>query len=154
MFDIIFGAFGSFHAALSVLQQTQYDTEGILYPSLQVSSLTSAPADRLAKGLKKLASLRHDERDFHLLQEHVSDLQCFVEGVREVILEFETTTTTTSDRPSYQGFERALERTQSTRMELENLIVYDLTSAADSSAETGIDRLAWSTNQAAVQASR
>lgn len=71
----------------------------------------------VGKGLKKLASIRHAERDLVLLQDDVSDLQLLVGNVSEIILEFEKTT----KRPSYQRIGRALERTKSTILDLEKL---------------------------------
>lgn len=101
----------------------------------------------VGKGLKKLASIRHAERDLVLLQDDVSDLQLLVGNVSEIILEFEKTT----KRPSYQRIGRALERTKSTILDLEKLIVYNLTTIADSHGKLRIDPWAWITHEAAVR---
>lgn len=101
----------------------------------------------VGKGLKKLASIRHAERDLVLLQDDVSDLQLLVGNVSEIILEFEKTT----KRPSYQRIVRALERTKSTILDLEKLIVYNLTTTADSHGKLRIDPWAWITHEAAVR---
>lgn len=104
----------------------------------------------VGKCLKKLASLRHAKRDLILLQEDVSELQSLVGSVSDIVLEFEATTNKRSD----QSIGRALERTKSTLLELEKLIVYDLTTTADSNGETQIQPWAWVRAQGEVRTLR
>lgn len=104
----------------------------------------------ISKGLKKLASLRHAERDLLILQDDVSELQSYVEGVSEVISELERMI----NRPSYQRVGIALERAKKTLLELEKLVVYTLTTIPDSNGKVEIDPSAWFMNQSVIRSSR
>lgn len=104
----------------------------------------------IGKGLKKLASRRHAERDLLILQDDVSELQSYVEDVSEVVSELEKMT----NRPSYQRVGTALERAKSTLLKLEQLVVYDLTTIPDSNGKVDIDPSAWFTNQPVIRSSR
>lgn len=104
----------------------------------------------ICKGLKKLASLRHAKRDLLILQDDVSELQSYVEDVSEVVSELESMI----NRPSYQRVGTALQRAKSALLELEKLIVYNLTTIPDSNGEVDIDPSAWFMNQSAIRSWR
>ena len=116
--------------------------------SITASALTIVGvAGSVSKGLKKLASLRHAQRDLLVLQMDVSDFQSYVESVSEVISEVEKMT----NRPSYQRTRTALERAKETLLELDELMVYHLIKIPDSNGEVDVDITAWFTKQSVIR---
>lgn len=59
-----------------------------------------------------------------------------------------------TNRPSYQRASTALERAKGTLLELEKLVIYNLTTIPDSNGEVDIGPSAWFMNQSVVRSSR
>lgn len=93
----------------------------------------------VGKGLRKLAQTRQAPRILVELQETVSDLHVLIESTSDVIREHDSITNRTLSPAALRG----LKKMKQTVLDLEKLIVYDLTTVCNNHGETGIARYAW-----------
>ena len=101
----------------------------------------------VGKTLKKLVGLRHAPKLLRNLNDRVSYLHLLIESISDVARELEEHDLNTFRAATVRG----LRRIEDDVLELEKLIVYDLTTIVDSGGDARISRVSWMNSQSRIE---